>query len=51
MRDSLKATAITTQHCLDLVSAFKQDAVKLRYDDWADLLDYCARSANPVGRS
>ena len=50
MRDSLTATAITTQHCLDLISAFKQDAVKLRYDDWADLLDYCARSANPVGR-
>ena len=50
MRQSLLETDITTRHCLDLISAFQQDAVKLRYDDWADLLDYCDRSANPVGR-
>ena len=50
MRESLLACDITTKHCLDLISAFQQDAVKLRYDDWADLLDYCDRSANPVGR-
>ena len=34
----------------DLISAFRQDVVKKRYDTWADLLDYCRRSANPVGR-
>lgn len=34
----------------DLVSAFKQDAVTTRYETWADVLDYCRRSANPVGR-
>jgi squalene synthase HpnC len=34
----------------DLVSAFKQDVVVTRYATWADLLDYCRRSANPVGR-
>jgi len=50
MRDSLLETGITTRHCQDLVSAFKQDAVKLRYDDWDDLIDYCNRSAAPVGR-
>lgn len=50
MRRSLLETGITTKHCLDLVSAFQQDATKLRYDDWPDLLDYCDRSANPVGR-
>ena len=50
MRVSLTATSITPRHCQDLVSAFKQDAVKLRYDDWADLIDYCNRSAAPVGR-
>ena len=38
------------EHCRDLISAFKQDAVKLRYDDWADLMGYCDRSAAPVGR-
>jgi len=50
MRDSLLETGITTRHCQDLVSAFKQDAVKSRYDDWDDLIDYCNRSASPVGR-
>jgi len=33
-----------------LLSAFEQDVVKHRYADRAELLDYCARSANPVGR-
>ncbi len=50
MRDSLLATNITTRHCQDLVSAFKQDAVKGRYDNWDELIDYCLRSASPVGR-
>lgn len=34
----------------DLLSAFEQDVVKHEYDDRAQLLDYCRRSANPVGR-
>jgi hydroxysqualene synthase len=34
----------------DLLSAFEQDVVKNRYADRAELLDYCRRSANPVGR-
>ena len=50
MRESLLATNITTRHCQDLVSAFKQDAVKGRYEDWDQLIDYCLRSASPVGR-
>jgi squalene synthase HpnC len=33
----------------DLLSAFRQDIVTTRYADYAGLLDYCARSANPVG--
>jgi len=41
---------ISKKHCLDLISAFKQDAVKGRYRDWAELIDYCDRSAAPVGR-
>ncbi len=35
---------------LDLLSAFRQDTVKTRYDTWEELLDYCRRSADPVGR-
>ncbi|MGH8847305.1 MAG: squalene synthase HpnC [Polaromonas sp.] len=34
----------------DLLSAFEQDVVKQRYASEAELLDYCKRSANPVGR-
>lgn len=33
----------------DLLSAFKQDVVTTRYADFDSLLDYCRRSANPVG--
>src|SRR5436190_19127542 len=34
----------------DLVSAFGQDTMTNRYASWAEVLDYCRRSANPVGR-
>ena len=34
----------------DLLSAFKQDVTKTRYKDFNEVLDYCRRSANPVGR-
>ena len=33
----------------DLLDAFSQDVVKKRYADFPDVLDYCRRSANPVG--
>jgi squalene synthase HpnC len=33
----------------DLLSAFRQDVVVQRYADFDQLLDYCRRSANPVG--
>ncbi len=34
----------------DLLSAFRQDVTKKRYRDFDEVLDYCRRSANPVGR-
>jgi squalene synthase HpnC len=34
----------------DLLDAFRQDQRKTRYDSIDPLLDYCRRSANPVGR-
>ena len=34
----------------DLLSAFSQDVVKTRYADFNEVMDYCRRSANPVGR-
>ncbi len=50
MRESLAETNITEKHCLDLIAAFKQDAVKNRYQNWGELVDYCLLSAAPVGR-
>ena len=34
----------------DLLSAFEQDIVQRRYQSFSDILDYCRRSANPIGR-
>jgi len=46
--DSRHGTGISEAR--DLLRAFRQDVVKARYNDWADLVGYCAFSANPVGR-
>ncbi len=50
MRKSLEATGVSPVHCLDLIKAFKQDAVQSRYETWDDLVSYCLLSAAPVGR-
>ena len=42
--------ALPVELLTDLLSAFEQDVVKTTYADRAELLDYCRRSANPVGR-
>ena len=34
----------------DLLDAFKQDVVKKRYANFPELMDYCRRSADPIGR-
>ena len=33
----------------DLLHAFKQDVIKKRYQNFAEVLHYCAHSANPIG--
>jgi len=48
--EMLRARGLPTRHAQDLLNAFRQDVTKLRYTDWADLIDYCSRSAMPVGR-
>jgi squalene synthase HpnC len=50
MHESLAVTGVTAQHCHDVLQAFRLDAVKLRYRDWDDLMEYCRYSASPVGR-
>ena len=34
----------------DLISAFKQDVTQKRFADFGELMNYCRRSANPIGR-
>lgn len=50
LREALHKAGVTNRHARDLLSAFRQDAIKLRYAHWGELMDYCERSANPVGR-
>lgn len=50
MRASLAVTGVPAIHCHDLLRAFTQDATKLRYLNWAELVEYCRYSAMPVGR-
>ena len=41
---------IKINHALNLLKAFKQDAIKKRYKNWSELIRYCKYSAVPVGR-
>jgi squalene synthase HpnC len=50
LRASLSETGVTARHGLDLLTAFRQDAVKTRYANWDELIGYCTLSAAPVGR-
>jgi len=50
LAETVKELRLPIQLFRDLLSAFKQDVVKRRYADFAEVLDYCRRSANPVGR-
>jgi hydroxysqualene synthase len=50
LRVVLAERKLPPRHALDLLRAFRMDAVKQRYADWSELMDYCAYSAAPVGR-
>jgi squalene synthase HpnC len=50
LRAVLREHALPVTLLADLLSAFEQDVTKHSYADRAELLDYCRRSANPVGR-
>lgn len=47
---TMRARLLPVELFDDLLSAFRQDVTVHRYATWPDLLDYCRRSANPVGR-
>jgi squalene synthase HpnC len=50
LRSTIEECQIPPQPFEDLLSAFEQDQRVLEYSTFAELLDYCRRSANPVGR-
>ena len=50
LADIIKEFRLPLQPFFDLLDAFSQDVVKCRYASFDELLDYCRRSANPVGR-
>jgi len=46
----IKAKKLPYDPFYDLLDAFSQDVTKTRYADYDEVLDYCTRSANPIGR-
>jgi squalene synthase HpnC len=50
LRNAVAEHGLSDVHGQDLLKAFRQDAVKTRYADWGELMDYCRYSASPVGR-
>ena len=50
LRHTIQCFSLDKQYFYDLLDAFKQDVDKKRYQNFVDLLDYCRRSANPIGR-
>jgi hydroxysqualene synthase len=50
LRQALAERAMPPRHALDLLTAFRMDVTKLRYENWDEVIHYCRYSAMPVGR-
>ena len=50
LSETIRECRLPVQLFDDLLSAFRQDVTVRRYETWEDVLEYCRRSANPVGR-
>ncbi len=50
LHEALRDRELSADHAQHLLKAFRQDVLKNRYDNWADLIGYCTYSAMPVGR-
>ena len=46
----IREHGLPVQLFADLLDAFAQDVTQKRYQKYSEVLDYCRRSANPVGR-
>ncbi len=50
LRRALAERGMPPRHALDLLTAFRMDVTKLRYENWDEVIHYCRYSAMPVGR-
>ena len=50
LRRALAERAMAPRHALDVLTAFRMDVTKLRYETWDEVIHYCRYSAMPVGR-
>ena len=50
LADTIRRHDLPPEPFLDLIDAFEQDQSITRYHNYEQLLEYCRRSANPVGR-
>jgi squalene synthase HpnC len=50
LRTALAGRSMPPRHALDLLTAFRMDVTKLRYENWDEVIHYCRYSAMPVGR-
>lgn len=48
--ESIRSLSLPVKHFEALLSAFRQDVTVTRYQTWDHMMEYCRRSANPVGR-
>lgn len=50
LEEAIHNHGLPLQPFYDLLDAFSQDVVKERYENFGEVMDYCRRSANPIGR-
>jgi len=50
LRRALAERSMSPRHALDVLIAFRMDVIKLRYENWDEVIHYCRYSAMPVGR-
>lgn len=48
--EAIRAHRLDYRPFHDLLDAFSQDCTKTRYDHFGEVMDYCRKSANPIGR-
>ena len=50
LANTINEKNLTAENFYNLVTAFRQDVIKKRYENFDEVIDYCNHSANPVGR-